>query len=260
MTKRFKYSRSDRRERFDFRIGQLLNFNLDIKTVLHVGAHFAEEAREYSHFNLKVLWIEADPDFVEIIQRKGLPTNQAVRQALLYSKPDVNLNFYAMGSSGAHSSILEPLPTSVGGLTINSKQTLTSTTVDLLGFESDLIVIDVQGAELDVLKGSDLQLENTKYVYLEASKKDIYYSGTSIIRDIDVYMNNHNYVRLISAFHGQNGNEGNILYGNRAKINNLTRLNLSVGGYFINIRIFYRLQRRRIGKFIKKYVRWAIKR
>jgi len=56
-------------------------------SVLHVGAHEAEELNDYHKFNwLPVTWVEAQPDKIEILKRKLPEINHNLIQAVVWDK------------------------------------------------------------------------------------------------------------------------------------------------------------------------------
>jgi len=62
----------------------------------------------------------------------------------------------------------------------------------------DLIWMDVQGAELDVLKGLGDKLDNVKIIITEAGK-EAYYHGHGLHRDIDVFLTQKGFQEVVSA-------------------------------------------------------------
>lgn len=58
----------------------------------------------------------------------------------------------------------------------------------------DFLNIDVQGYELEVLKGFD-DLTNIKYIITEVNRKELY-KNCVLINELDKYLNNYNFVRV----------------------------------------------------------------
>lgn len=110
--------------------------------------------------------------------------NLQYKIALLSSVSEIETNFYL---SDTASSILK---THTGG---ESPVLLRSLTLDRICNEReinkniDLLKLDVQGYELEVLKGGTSVLQNTKYVLMEVSLLDIYVDSP-LVRDIINYM------------------------------------------------------------------------
>lgn len=73
----------------------------------------------------------------------------------------------------------------------------------------DLLKIDVQGAELDVLKGGVQTLKRTQLAWIEVSFKPLY-KGQALFGDILHYMESQGFV-MINIFPGFKGKSGELL-------------------------------------------------
>lgn len=79
----------------------------------------------------------------------------------------------------------------------------------------DLVWMDVQGAELDVLKGGANCLANTKVIITEAGIKP-YYHGHGLFNDIDQYLNNLGFVEVTELRKLCHSYELDVVYVNTA--------------------------------------------
>ena len=169
----------------DIGIGQdhPLRFVQNSTGVIHIGAHRGEEAWIYNAFNLPVLWVEANPNLVpaltETISRYP---KQKVIQALLTSQEGEEIDFWITNNDGASSSIL-PLGEHTKmfpGVEVTEKLLLASTTLEAVLSEHDnkrklnSMIIDVQGAELEVLRGAGERITQFKNIYAECADFEIY--------------------------------------------------------------------------------------
>lgn len=70
----------------------------------------------------------------------------------------------------------------------------------------DLLKIDVQGAELDVLKGGTKTLERTHFAWIEVSFKPLY-EGSALFADIQQFMEAHGFmmINILPGFKGKSG-------------------------------------------------------
>jgi FkbM family methyltransferase len=215
-----RYSRKERRGRLDLRIGSILNF-IEVDSVTHVGAHLAEEAWEYEYFKLPVTWVEAIPELVSQVEKFGLPSNQRIIQRLFAEQAGQIQTLNMFGPGYALSSVLEVRHPEL----INKKIDLVTSVLDELP-STDLLVIDVQGAELDVLRGGELFLARCKYLFIEVSLSDIYYASTPTLTNIEKYLNSIGFDLSLKVLHGHNGLEGNCLFLNREFVSKFERKKL----------------------------------
>ena len=75
-------------------------WNIRPTGVVHVGAHLAEESKEYEKFNwVPIIWIEAQPSLVEELKKKLDPTFNSVIEAAVWNKSDVELELNVASNS-----------------------------------------------------------------------------------------------------------------------------------------------------------------
>jgi FkbM family methyltransferase len=150
-----------------------------VSGVIHVGANNGYERELYHSFGLNVLWFEAIQEvYDELVTNIAEMPRQRAICALLTDRDGEAYQFNVANNRGASSSIYEfgehrdiwPQVDYV------SQRTLHSSTLDTLMCEAAIdpnayqaLVIDVQGAELLVLKGGEGTLRHCKYVKAEAA-------------------------------------------------------------------------------------------
>jgi len=152
--------------------------------VVHVGANSGQERDVYRDLGLRVLWIEAINEvFDELVRNIAGHPKQKSLCALLTDRDGAEYQFHIASNSGASSSIyqfgecLDIWPE----LSYLSSRTLRSSRLDSLfrleGIQpSDYpaLVMDVQGAELLVLKGAGQMLGEFRFVKAEAADFESY--------------------------------------------------------------------------------------
>jgi hypothetical protein len=74
----------------------------------------------------------------------------------------------------------------------------------------NFINLDVQGYEMEVLKGAEKTLENIDYLYCEVNRNEVY-EGNAYIEEIDNYLSNYN-MRRVETFWWYDGPWGDALY------------------------------------------------
>ena len=154
--------------------------------VLHLGAHTGQEINKYEQLGLKVIWIEANPEiYARLRENLSAITNQKAYCALLSDQDGRELDFYISSGDAGSSSIYE-FGKDLGypDLTMISSIKLESHRLDSVLNLEDLSdfghwVIDVQGAELEVLKGAESSLISCRSMFIEVSTREVYIGGTS---------------------------------------------------------------------------------
>jgi len=163
--------------------------------VVHVGAHMGEERHRYFKMQKSVIWIEAVPEYANLLKRKLLKfPNQTVICALAGSEEGISRTINVAGSL---SSTLYLSQESINnGLFINieSQEQVTERRLDELlrgmwELEYLHLVIDVQGAELQVLRGATEILVRVNSLRVEVSTSDRYEGGTRYGELVDFLAN-----------------------------------------------------------------------
>ncbi len=152
--------------------------------VLHIGAHFGQEAKDYNDFNKKVIWIEAIPEVHQVLlQNISRFENQRAICALLGDTEKQSVEMYLSNNDFSASSIFDLHPKSgFKNVHIENKISLDMNTLDKVLQENECEVfshwiLDVQGAELLVLKGSSQSLLNCHSLVVEISSRPTYNGG-----------------------------------------------------------------------------------
>ncbi len=154
--------------------------------VLHCGAHLAEEAPEYGQAfgpDVLVWWVEANPAVLPKIEQALAPywPSQRVIHALLLDRDGVNTPFHVTNYDGMSSSVLEfgthrtfhPDTVFVDEIVLPSSSI--DAIVKLEGIHSvNMLVMDLQGAELLVLQGATELLPSIDFVITEVNYAEVY--------------------------------------------------------------------------------------
>lgn len=190
---------------------KLVSFS-PIDLIIHVGAHLGQELDFYESLNpKKVLWIEADPDlFLRLKNNLNNSINNIhiTHLALVSSELNKELILKRYSNDGASNSVYHQTENfnfiwpSIyeiqEEITIKS-QTLKSIieyyNININDFSNSLLVLDVQGHELDVLLGAEELIECFNYICTEISLIPIYKGGCSG-EDVIEFLNKHNFITI----------------------------------------------------------------
>ena len=69
-------------------------------------------------------------------------------------------------------------------------------------FGYNFINMDVQGYELEVLKGAKKTLESVDYVYCEVNRDEVY-ENNAYVEELDEFLKEYNMVRVMTSWEGQ---------------------------------------------------------
>lgn len=202
---------------------QELVHELNVKPngVLHVGAHLGEEKNYYESSNmLPVYWVEAREDLVVEMKKNLVPPQHFVIHALLWREAGIRMKMN-IASNSQSSSILELADHKVLYPEINYVGTIemNTTTLDELmdsGINCEMIVLDLQGAELEVLKGlSGDKWNRIKWIYSEVFTRDLY-EGCAKIHEIDDFLAGKGFYRLFTRMQRNHG-WGDAIYSSQKR-------------------------------------------
>lgn len=148
--------------------------------VIHVGANLGGEVLDYEKADLDaVICIEPlDEPFAKVSRLCRRNANFFALQEVIGAANDVEVEFHETSNQGASSSVLKPTKfleyhPDKPVVRVHSMKTKTLDSIlqeaPFRDFTFDCLVADVQGYELEVLKGAEKALKNVKYAYLECT-------------------------------------------------------------------------------------------
>ena len=181
-------------------------YNLDIKGVIHIGAHYGEENSVYNELGIQNrIYFEAVPStfdiLVENIGKKGVCVNTALGNII----GEIEMNIET-ANNGQSSSILEAdiHLKQYPHITFNNKIKVNITKLDLFKEEiknCNFINIDVQGYELEVFKGGINTLEHIDYIMTEVNRVDVY-KNCAKVDELDEFLKSFGFIRVETTWDG----------------------------------------------------------
>lgn len=154
-------------------------YNLNIRGVIHIGAHFGEENHIYDQLSIenRIFFEPLVSNYQKLIEKVG-DKFIAVNKALGDENKQIEM-FVESANQGQSSSILEPdlHLKQYPHIKFEKKEIVEMVRLD--DFLSDInkynfINIDVQGYELEVFKGSSKSLKNIDYILSEINRGEVY--------------------------------------------------------------------------------------
>ncbi len=177
-------------------------FGVPKKGIIHIGARHAEELKYYSDLGMNnILWIEADPTAEQHLM--DAVANHPGSKVAMFAAADSNgtIDLHITSNDGHSSSILKPqMEKYYPGIVETKLVTVPKHKLDdyLSPLDQDkynIIVIDVQGAELIALKGAVNTLEHIDVVIAEINYTALY-AGSVLIKDLDQFLEKQGFTRV----------------------------------------------------------------
>ena len=177
-------------------------FRLNIRGVLHIGAHYGQEYKDYktAGINNMIFFEPVKSNFAKLVNN----LSNADPEVILYNiglgnESGLKEIYIEKGNDGMSCSLLEPIIhlQQYPGITFKTKEFVTIDKLDNIQFDRSLhnmINIDVQGYELEVFKGAIKSLENIDIIYTEVNRAEVY-KGCARIEEIDLFLNNFTRVK-----------------------------------------------------------------
>lgn len=173
---------------------------MNIKGVVHIGAHYGEEIQEYVDNGIqKITVFEPLSENFDVLSQRLQNVNADIQgyQVALGSKKGT-ATMYLSSNEAQSSSILKPKEHLEHHPDVSFDGT-EEVEVDILDTfdigESNFINIDVQGYELEVFKGGQKTLEQIDYVYCEVNRGEMY-EGNPMVEELDEFLNEYGFERV----------------------------------------------------------------
>jgi len=180
-------------------------YGIQFRGILHVGAHECQELTTYETYidRSKILWVEAMQHLV-ILNRKRFP-GVRIEHAVV-SDTEETVMFNQSCEDGQSSSILElgihkelhpwiyydhsyPVDTVL----------LRNILCKYQDISFNFLNLDIQGAELRVLKGMEEYLSSVDYIYSEVNS-DYIYQDCALISEMDEFLEKHGFKRVETSW------------------------------------------------------------
>jgi len=172
-------------------------WGLNPATVLHVGAHNGEELDDYEAHGwgrTSTIWVEADQARASALRdRLSDRSNHTVLCAVAWDKAGETIEFHELTNSQA-SSALAPAEiftvySDMSEVTVVKRitETLDEMLANLHVGNVDLVNLDIQGAELQALRGLGHRLREVQAIYSEINLRQLY-AGGALVDELDRWL------------------------------------------------------------------------
>lgn len=183
-----------------FGMDLLVQHGVTPRAITHIGAHYGQEASHYREYvGESVIWVEAHPDYFDALLENPSLGDQLAVQACVSDRTGEVVDFYITKDEYA-SSLLKPEYHQVQNPHAPVVDIIPISTVrydHLLEFcseaereafmASNVLVLDVQGAEMMVLSGMETVLGQFDAIATEYSTVEFYKDGPRL-QDLDDFL------------------------------------------------------------------------
>lgn len=174
----------------------------NVNGVIHVGAHHAEEVPVYINNGIKNIVLFEPVKYNYQVIKEHISNYKNVASIACYpvalGSENKSVEMYLSSNECESSSILKPKRhlELYPDITFNDKQLVEVRRLDDYKFtDFNFLNMDVQGYELEVLKGSINTLNYIDYIYCEVNRGEVY-ENNAYIEDIDKFLENYNFKRV----------------------------------------------------------------
>jgi FkbM family methyltransferase len=172
-------------------------YNLNVKGVIHIGAHYGQEDPLYRSKNIQnIMYFEPLSNNFNVL-KSNVPNNSILHKMALGNEEKKIQMHVESANTGMSSSILKPTHHLVQypHITFNEMEEVNMNKLDNIEFDRNnynFINIDVQGYELEVFKGAEKTLEHIDYIISEINNVHLYENGALLPELID-FLSQYNF-------------------------------------------------------------------
>ena len=237
----------------------------DINGVIQVGAHIGQQVNLFLKLeNVVIHLFEPQKNPLEVLKKYKKYSNIIIHEFGLGNTNEKLKLYKSDNKKGVSSSILKPkLHTKYfPEVEFNSYELIEVKKFSSLeNVNGNFLMIDVQGYELEVLKGFEDKIQNLDFIFTEISIKE-FYENNILVNDLDKFMSKKGFVRT-NTFLYSNIPMGDALYVNKKKLGQFTTTLYTLKSKFqiTNIYRFFNIfsNKDKVIYTFKKYLKELIK-
>lgn len=170
----------------------IAKYNMKITGVVQAGAHYGEELEDYERLGIKeVVCFEPCKESFNILMKKKTKNHSFYNAALGRAELFLNINKTSV-NGGQSNSLLQPKKhlEYYPEIIFEGVEEVAVVRLDMflhVKNECNFLVMDVQGYELEVLKGATETLKHIDYIYTEVNREELY-ENCAMVEDLDNYL------------------------------------------------------------------------
>jgi FkbM family methyltransferase len=185
-------------------------YSLDVRGVLHIGAHHGQEYSTYKRLNISpIVFVEALPHTYNILTQNVGPECICINVAIGNHEGVVSM-YVDEANTGGSSSVLKPKIhlQQYPHIQFPYQVDVPITKIDTLDLPlCNFINMDIQGYELEALKGAAIYLNTVDYLMLEINRAEVY-ENCAQIEQVDQYLLQYGFIRVETDWAGHTWGDG----------------------------------------------------
>jgi FkbM family methyltransferase len=177
-------------------------YKLNIKGVIHIGAHYGEEYLVYKERGVKNMMFFEPVKANYNILLKNVGNDGICWNMALGNETGEKEMFIETANYGQSCSLLEPGTHLIQypKIAFDKREKVKIDRLDNIAFDRqmyNMVNIDVQGYELEVFKGAVKTLETIDIIYTEVNFEDVY-KNCCHVEDLDLFLKTFGFIRILT--------------------------------------------------------------
>ena len=219
-------------------------YNLKVKGLAHFGAHKGEEVEEYRKLNYSPIHLfEPQKKLFKQLEKSFSRDEDVFLYNVGLGKENITSKlFLSPSNDGASASLLKPS----GHLKYHPEIKFEDTeNIEIRKYdEFDLsnvnyLNIDIQGYELEALKGSENSLNKyIKYICIEISRKEMY-EGSVLKNQLDSYLKSFGFIRVSTRWASSKIPWGDAFYIKKTEVSTFRKILRVINKFLEEFNLYY---------------------
>ena len=182
-------------------------YQLEIQGLIHIGAHYGQEYEIYQKLNIvNLVFFEPLTKNFEILKSHVGENVKLFHKALGNENKRIKM-YVESANNGMSSSVLQPKKhlEQYPEIIFEREEIVEMVRLDDILEDKqnyNFLTIDVQGYELEVLKGSRETLKNINYILTEVNRDELY-ENCARVEQLDEFLGRFNFQRLETNWEGE---------------------------------------------------------
>ena len=190
-------------------------YDLNVSGIIHIGGHYGNEIQKYKSHNVNdiVLFEPLTSNFSVLNDIVKNTKGNIVAHQVALGNDNRRVTMNISSNEAQSSSILTPKVhlTAHPEVTFSGTEEVEMKKLDDYNYQDyNMIVVDVQGYELEVLKGASNTLNNIDYIYCEVNCDEVY-EDNARVEEIDEFLSSYGFKRVETQWY-YTGVWGDALY------------------------------------------------